>query len=54
MNIHQIDEISQYLQFLRENLHEIDQLFNELLINVTHFFRDPEAFESLKEEALRE
>jgi two-component system, chemotaxis family, CheB/CheR fusion protein len=54
MNIHQIDEISQYLQFLRENPHEIDQLFNEFLINVTHFFRDPEALETLKEEALRE
>ena len=54
MNIHQIDEISQYLQFLRENPHEIDQLFNEFLINVTEFFRDPEALESLKQEALRE
>ena len=54
MNIHQIDEISQYLQYLRENPHEIDQLFNEFLINVTNFFRDPEAFESLKQEALRE
>ena len=54
MNIHQIDEISQYLQYLRENPHEIDQLFNEFLINVTNFFRDPEALESLKQEALRE
>ena len=54
MNIHQIDELSQYLQFLRENPHEIDQLFNEFLINVTQFFRDPEALESLKQEALRE
>ena len=54
MNIHQIEETPQYLRYLQENTHEIDLLFKEFLINVTHFFRDPEAFESLKKEALKD
>ena len=53
MNIHQIEEISQYLRYLQENPNKIDQLYNEFLINVTNFFRDPEAYESLKENALK-
>lgn len=48
MNIHQIEEMPQYLRYLQKNPVEIDQLFKEFLINVTHFFRDPEAFESFK------
>ena len=54
MNIHQIEEISQYLRYLQENPEEIDLLFKEFLINVTNFFRDPDAFESLKEGALKQ
>ena len=34
--------------FLRKNQKEIESLFKELLINVTRFFRDPEAFEALE------
>ena len=54
MNIHQIDEMPQYLRYLQENPHEIDLLFKEFLINVTHFFRDSEAFESLKKDVLKD
>ena len=53
MNIHQIEEISQYQRYLQENPNEIDQLYKEFLINVTNFFRDPEAHESLKQNALK-
>ena len=53
MNIHQIEEMPQYLRYLQKNPHEVDLLFKEFLINVTHFFRDPEAFESLKQGALK-
>lgn len=53
MNIHQIEEMTQYLQYLQENPHEVDLLFNEFLINVTNFFRDPDAFDALKEGALK-
>ena len=54
MNLHQIEDISQYLRYLQENREELDLLFKEFLINVTNFFRDPEAFESLKHGALKD
>ena len=47
MNIHQIKNSDNYVQFLQENPIELDKLFKELLINVTNFFRDADAFESL-------
>lgn len=53
MNIHQIEEMTQYLEYLQNNPHEVDLLFNEFLINVTNFFRDPDAYDSLKKGALK-
>jgi two-component system CheB/CheR fusion protein len=47
MNVHQITDPQQYLRFLQEHPHELELLFKEMLISVTSFFRDPEAFESL-------
>ena len=52
MNIHQIGNIGRFVRFLQKNPSELDLLFKELLIGVTNFFRDPEAFKKLKEEAL--
>ena len=52
MNIHQIKNPDNYVQFLQENPIELDKLFKELLINVTNFFRDAAAFEALSELAL--
>ena len=52
MGIHQIEAISEYVRFLQENPQELDLLFKELLIGVTSFFRDPEAWEHLKETIL--
>jgi len=52
MNIHQIKNPDNYVQFLQENPVELDKLFKELLINVTSFFRDAEAFEALSDLAL--
>jgi len=37
-----------YVRYLRLNLHEVDHLFTDLLISVTCFFRDPDAFNDLK------
>lgn len=48
MTAHQIKDIGHYVQHLQENPQEVEQLFRELLIGVTKFFRDAEAFESLK------
>ncbi|WP_076004990.1 chemotaxis protein CheB [Dehalogenimonas formicexedens] len=50
MGINQIDNISQYLKYLREKPSEVDSLVKDFLINVTSFFRDPEAFIALKEQ----
>ena len=45
---HAIDDLAVYARFLKDNPAEIQALFKELLINVTNFFRDPEAFIALK------
>lgn len=52
MNLHQIQQPAQYVRYLQENPHELDILFKELLISVTNFFRDPDAFEVLAKTAL--
>ena len=49
LSILQIDNLSTYTHYLQQNLNEIQILFKELLINVTNFFRDPDAFDTLKE-----
>ena len=36
-----------YVESLNQDPREVDQLFRDLLISVTHFFRDPEAFDLL-------
>ena len=52
MNIHQIDHISSYVRYLRENPQEVELLFKELLIGVTNFFRDPATWEQLQTVAM--
>jgi len=36
-----------YVELLNRDAQEVEQLFRDLLISVTHFFRDPEAFDLL-------
>ena len=52
MTIHCIEDVNIYARFLKENPDEIMILFKELLINVTNFFRDTEAFAVLKKDIL--
>ncbi|EGW21069.1 chemotaxis protein CheB [Methylobacter tundripaludum] len=47
-----IEDTETYARYLREHPAEIASLFKELLINVTSFFRDPEAFVALKQDIL--
>jgi two-component system, chemotaxis family, CheB/CheR fusion protein len=49
MHVHNLDKIKDYTRLLQENPKEIEILFQEMLIGVTNFFRDPEAFETLKQ-----
>ncbi|MBJ6108055.1 PAS domain-containing protein [Hymenobacter sp. BT523] len=48
MNSHQIQEFTLYVRYLQENPAEVEALFKELLIGVTKFFRDREAYDILK------
>jgi two-component system CheB/CheR fusion protein len=52
MGIHQINKMAAYIRYLQENSQELDLLFKELLIGVTNFFRDPAAWEHLREQAI--
>lgn len=52
MQVLQVETVVDYLERLEHHDDEIDSLFKELLINVTSFFRDPEAFETLNSEVL--
>ncbi len=52
MGLHQIDRIATYVRFLQENPQETELLFKELLIGVTGFFRDPAAWELLKNDVI--
>jgi two-component system CheB/CheR fusion protein len=45
--LNKIDKPRDYLTFLRENKNEQDALYNDMLISVTNFFRDPHSFEVL-------
>jgi len=47
MALHRIERLGQYANFLRNNTKEIQELFNDLLINVTRFFRDERPFKAL-------
>lgn len=50
--VHQIDDLDHYVRFLQENPEEVKTLAKELLITVTNFFRDREAFERLQEQVI--
>lgn len=53
MAVNQLERMDDYLRFVREKPREADTLFRELLIGVTNFFRDPDAFAALAEQAIR-
>ncbi|MEK7720213.1 MAG: CheR family methyltransferase [Bacteroidota bacterium] len=52
MLIHKIKTIIQYAELLGQSNDEVDLLYQDLLINVTGFFRDTEAFMLLKKSVL--
>lgn len=54
MGLHQLTRIEDYVRYLQENPQETEILAKELLIGVTRFFRDPEAWQALQEKALRD
>lgn len=44
LSVNQIDKLDDYVNYLFQNPHEVQTLYKELLIGVTRFFRDPEAY----------
>jgi two-component system CheB/CheR fusion protein len=47
MVLHRIPTLEKYVQYLLEHPQEITALYQDILIHVTHFFRDPESFEAV-------
>lgn len=43
-------DLDQYVTYIGDNPEEVDLLYKDILISVTSFFRDTEAFEALKSE----
>jgi len=52
MGLHQLARLGDYLRYLSENRLEGELLFNELLIGVTSFFRDPLVWDDIKTEVI--
>src|SRR6266702_4545260 len=50
MALHKIGKLKEYVLFLRQHPSEVEALYEDILIKVTSFFRDPDAFEALKTE----
>lgn len=48
MFFHKVSTIKQYAKLLKTNSEEVSMLFDDLLINVTDFFRDADAFQYFK------
>ncbi|WP_437319234.1 CheR family methyltransferase [Sorangium sp. So ce385] len=48
MTLHRLASLQEYLDHLRAHPDEIEHLYQDLLIKVTTFFRDPGAFAALK------
>ncbi len=49
MVINHIEKMDNYVEFLQTHPNELEALYNDMLIGVTSFFREPETFVALKE-----
>ena len=47
--LHKLESLADYVRFLQKNPAEMQALYQDLLIHVTRFFRDPESFAALVE-----
>jgi two-component system CheB/CheR fusion protein len=52
MAVHQIERLDDYVRYLQQTPADVEALFRDLLIGVTSFFRDAEAFAALQEQAI--
>ncbi|MEJ6483489.1 chemotaxis protein CheB [Nostoc punctiforme UO1] len=47
--LYNLESLEDYVQYLQNHPDEVQALYQEILISVTSFFRDPEAYQALKE-----
>ncbi|HWE47220.1 MAG TPA: CheR family methyltransferase [Caulobacteraceae bacterium] len=52
MQVNHLDSLEAYIERLRQEPKEVSALFRDLLINVTNFFRDADAFKVLEEQVI--
>ena len=52
MAVNQIEKMDGYVKYLQQTPIEIEALFRDMLIGVTNFFRDPDAFKALEEQVI--
>jgi two-component system, chemotaxis family, CheB/CheR fusion protein len=52
MQLNGMTTLEGYLKFLRQNASEAQSMFNDILIGVTNFFRDREAWQALEHEVI--
>jgi two-component system, chemotaxis family, CheB/CheR fusion protein len=52
MQVLQIEDVEDFLALLRKDSRQIELLFQDLLIGVTQFFRDPESFGALERQVI--
>ena len=52
MAVNKLTGLDQYADLLATHPDEVDSLYQDILIMVTDFFREPAAFEALREQAL--
>src|SRR5579884_2844693 len=54
MMMQRIDTLAEYVSILQASPYELRELQEDILINVTRFFRDPDVFEALKQSVFPE
>lgn len=52
MVLHKLEKLKDYVRYVRNTSGEVEELYQDILIHVTGFFRDPEAFEALRKHVL--
>ena len=52
MVLHKLEKLKDYVRYVRNTPGEVEELYQDILIHVTGFFRDPEAFEALRKHVL--
>lgn len=52
MALRHLETMAEYVRVLRDNEAEVQSLYNDILIKVTSFFRDPEAFDLLRRKVI--